>query len=590
MIQRNDEGASLSPDRNGRDERGKDDFGTDEHTTEAWDELRSLLLGPEQQKIEQLEGRLDTPEVHAQELARSLPEAVRMRINEDEQLANALAPTIDETLQLSVRENPQRVADALSPVMMPAIRKSIGDTIRAMVESLNAALERSLSVQGLRWRWESIRTGRPFAEVVLLRNLLYRVEEVYLIHRPSGSLLQHVATGERAVESPELVSGMLTAIQDFVRDSFGADSNETLDTFRVGDFTVWVEQGPLTAIAMVIRGSAPVELRERLRDAQTVIRAQWTPQLEQFDGDTQSFEPVRPVLGSCLVEAAVPNAKKKKKLSPAFVIAALVVIAGLVTWGAMAWRSSARWSDYLGRLRSEPGILVVDVQDDSSPYQIVGMLDPLAKDPAQLLAESGFSQDGVETHWEAYLSSHPDFVRARAVRVLNPPPSIRLGYEAGVLTLAGSASHEWIQRSKLLSSVLPFVKQADDSAIVNLDRQRLEQLRLVIEQIEWQCQADVPRIDPERLQKVGELVPWLEETLTTAEILEEEVTLVVVLTGQRANLAALMPLWVSQLEDEFTGLGLPESGWNLKGDPQPTAAAETDPLLLSFRLEFQPRD
>ena len=67
-----------------------------------------------------------------------------------------------------------------------------------MLESLNTTLEHSLSWRSLRWRLDARRTGKSFAEIVLLNTLVYRVEQVFLIHRPSGLLLQHLtARGRR---------------------------------------------------------------------------------------------------------------------------------------------------------------------------------------------------------------------------------------------------------------------------------------------------------------------------------------------------------------------------------------------------------
>ena len=88
-----------------------------------------------------------------------------------------------------------------------------------------------------------------------------RVEQVLLIHRPTGLKLEHCFAPTVAYQDPEMVSGMLTAIQDFVRDSFSAPPGETLDSLRVGDLEVWVEQGPHATIAAVIRGHAPASLR-----------------------------------------------------------------------------------------------------------------------------------------------------------------------------------------------------------------------------------------------------------------------------------------------------------------------------------------
>ena len=65
------------------------------------------------------------------------------------------------------------------------------------------------------------RTGKSFAEVVLLNTLVYRVEQVFLIHAQTGLLLQHVVADAVTAQDADMVSGMLTAIRDFARDSFG---------------------------------------------------------------------------------------------------------------------------------------------------------------------------------------------------------------------------------------------------------------------------------------------------------------------------------------------------------------------------------
>ena len=85
-----------------------------------------------------------------------------------------------------MRRDPHVLADALFPVMGPAIRKSITETLRGMLESFNEALDNSFSLRGLKWRVEAMRTGKPFAEIVLMHSLLYRVEQVFLIHRETG--------------------------------------------------------------------------------------------------------------------------------------------------------------------------------------------------------------------------------------------------------------------------------------------------------------------------------------------------------------------------------------------------------------------
>src|SRR5262249_34006249 len=206
-------------------------------------ELRSLIVGPEQRQLRAIQSRLDDPGTHAREVSQVLPQAVQLR-NTDPQLKRALAPAIEEAIASLVRRDPKQLADALFPAIMPAIRKAIAATLSGMLESMNRTLEHSLSIRSIKWRITAARTGKSFAEIVLLNTLLYRVEQVFLIHRKTGLLLQHVKAGPASVQDADLVSGMLTAIRDFVEDSFRVPEGESLDTLQGGDLSVWVERGP----------------------------------------------------------------------------------------------------------------------------------------------------------------------------------------------------------------------------------------------------------------------------------------------------------------------------------------------------------
>ena len=145
-------------------------------------------------------------------------------------------------LKTSVHKNPKVLADAIFPVLGPAIRKAISTTLMAMIQSLNMILNQSFSWRGIKWRLESLRSRRPFAEVILLHSLVYRVEQIFLIHRKTGLVLQHITADPSDSRDPDLVSGMLTAIQDFVKDTFDSEHGEMLDTLRMdGDHSLWIE-------------------------------------------------------------------------------------------------------------------------------------------------------------------------------------------------------------------------------------------------------------------------------------------------------------------------------------------------------------
>ena len=228
----------------------------------AYEELRHLIVAPETEGLAAVEERLDNLEKRTEDVSEVVAEAIHMRrATGDQALADALAPTIQETLRESVRRDPHVLADALFPVMGPAIRKSITETLRSMLQSFNEALDNSFSARGIQWRIEAMRTGRPFAEIVMMHSLLYRVEQVFLIHRETGLVLNHLVAPTVAAQAqdPDLVAGMLSAIQQFVRDSFKSKDSESLASLNIGDLQVWVEESPNAILAAVVRGHAPAD-------------------------------------------------------------------------------------------------------------------------------------------------------------------------------------------------------------------------------------------------------------------------------------------------------------------------------------------
>ena len=191
------------------------------------------------------------------------------------QLGEALAPVVERAVQRSIHKNPRTLTQILYPVFLPAIRKSIGEKIDQTFQSLNESLRYIFTWRGLKWRIEAWRTGTSFAEVVLKHSLVYRVEHVFLINRNSGLLISHLAAEDATSEDPQLISSMLSAIQDFVKDSFKEKEQDGLDTIRFGELRLWSEVGPFATLVAVIRGNPPEELHEILRDRLLHIHAEF---------------------------------------------------------------------------------------------------------------------------------------------------------------------------------------------------------------------------------------------------------------------------------------------------------------------------
>lgn len=435
-------------------------------------ELRSLLLGPAEAQLAEVHERLLNPQRQVEEVSRVLPDAIAVRSRQDDDLTTALAPTVSSALEYSVRKNPQPLADAIFPIMGPAIRKAIAAALSGMVQSFNETLTHSMSVQGLAWRWEAIRTGRSFSEVVLLHTLLFRVEQIFLIHKETGLLLCHVSAPNAAVQDADMVSGMLTAIQDFVSDSFTTRKGEELETLQVGELNVWIEQGPQAILAGVIRGNAPKELREVFQEALESIHLQYGIALSEFSGDATAFASAEPLLADCLqsgYDVEKHGAKAGRKLSPLMVIAGIVLLA-LVVWGFFWLRDRQRWNAYVEKLRAEPGIVITDIARRDGKHFVSGLRDPLSRDPATIIQNTGLDSGSVEERWQPFQALTPDFVLARATKSLDPPATVKLLLNDGLLESEGFASHQWVMETRRIARLLPGVSQYREDKLFDLER------------------------------------------------------------------------------------------------------------------------
>jgi hypothetical protein len=352
--------------------------------------------------------------VHSEEVGEVLPAALKQRAQKDNQLAEATLPLVEENIRQSVQRNPRILAEAIFPIIGPAIRKAIADALSQMVQSLNQTLENSLSPRGLRWRLEAIQTGKPFAEVVMLNSLLYRVEQVFLIHKKTGILLQHVTLNSAETQDGEMVSAMLTAIQDFVHDSFQTSEDATLDSLKVKDLSVWIENSPDAILAAVIRGNAPLNLREIFLEAIEQIQFEQETDLVKFEGDTAIFDDTKPVLQECLqMQLGEKDAPKGRILTPFNALASILIILILVG-GFFYVRDYWHWSNYVERLKNEPGIVVTQNNRGWFTHEIEGLRDDLALNPDAILSEYGFKPKDVESHWRAFQDLSPQFVLERA--------------------------------------------------------------------------------------------------------------------------------------------------------------------------------
>lgn len=482
------------------------------------EELRALLVGPQEQRLQKMQERLDGLSFSAAEVGRVLPTAISLQDQKPEApLAQALVPVVEGALFTLVQKDRERIAGALYPVMGPAIRKSIAESLTGLVQSLNQALEHSLSLRGLSWRVEAMRTGVSFGEVVLRHNLLFRVEQIFLIHKTSGLPMQHLAGTEVVAQDSGLVSGMLTALQDFVRDSFTSPSNEGIDMLKVGELNVWIEHGPQAILAAVIRGSAPESLRPMLRAALETIHIRFAGTLANFSGDDSELADARPLLESCMATQYKPQESRPSFMLILIVLAILLAVGFL---GVQAWQKARRWESFVNRLGEQHGIVIHAHGRHAGRYFVKGLRDPLAADPLPLLRESGVPAAQVDLIWEEYQAMYPEFILARARTALRPPANVALRLKGRTLVAEGRASHRWLAGVRRIASALPGVSGYEDGAVQDLDAQALATERAAIEKERLIFPPLGANLSPVMHETLERLAPHIKRLVVAATALD----------------------------------------------------------------------
>ncbi|MEM6998220.1 MAG: OmpA family protein [Pseudomonadota bacterium] len=423
----------------------------------AYDELKRLLLNDEQQSLEEIRHHVFNKKQRTEDIAEVLSDSVASASEDPEPLSNAMSTVIHGSINKLIKTDPQNFADALFPVMGPAIRKSINETLKSFMQSLNQVLEQNTSAQGLKWRFESWRTGIPYAELVLKNTLVYRVDEVFLIQPGSGLLMGYAAHPEAVTEDSDAVSAMLSAIQDFVRDSFAEDKKSGLETVELGDHTLWVVAGPQAILACAIRGIAPLTLRGKLQETLEKIHINFKSEIESFDGDRNSMGQVDEALAACLEEqrANEDNEDQKKSFFSPPLIIILIVIFILIcffTWRSMDYEN--RLTKLKSALDVQPGIVLYDSNELDDQLQLKLLVDPLADAIDDLPKQFKFDSDEIIFHKTAYQSLESEILLRRSKQILEPPNSVELSSSGNTLNISGVAPLNWISSSKNIMSAI----------------------------------------------------------------------------------------------------------------------------------------
>ncbi len=396
------------------------------------EQIRSLLLGENNEHITQV------VKENAREIVKSvISEAMHDRQREDDSLAQTMTPMIESAVEQSVANNKTNFVTYLYPVVGGLVRKSVAVFFNGFLEKLNSLIENSLTIKGLKWRFQAWRLGIPFTRYIIKKTFIYRVEQVFFIHRDTGLLLNHVVLENSQFNDANLVSAMLTAINDFMVDSFNTDTKDNLNIVKTENFTLAIQAGPQALLVAAVSGVMPNELQVHLQHSLEDLHSLYRNELKTFDGDDQAFNSSDAHLRKCLLTELNPNtaSAKKKPIMAIIVVASISLL--LLFWGFITWQQSA----FIKKIMSLPqpdGIYIQRTDKlDSEHIAITYFRDPAAVDLKSWLAEQHIQTSQITFTEIPYVSLSATLVLRKAKQIIQGYDKISLTLNNSTLLLSG---------------------------------------------------------------------------------------------------------------------------------------------------------
>lgn len=381
-----------------------------------------------------------------------LTEALHDRQSKDGSVNKVLLPLVEDSVEHSVTHHSDKLVSSLYPLMGSLVRKSVTAFLTDFMEKTNQLIDNSFTIKGMKWRFEARRAGVNFSQYVASQTFVYRVEHVFLIHRETGLLLSSAALNNVEKSDADLISSMLTAINDFVGDSFLTNEDglkEQLQTVTTDNFNLLIKPGPKAFVVAAITGNPPQAVSNQLQLTLEGIHSLYHNELSQFDGDNQTFVNSETQLRDCLLseQKTAESTSSKTPWFSWFLVLSLVVF---ISFQMFLWWGKVQLTDKIMMLDSQDGIIInhIEVQNDQK-VELDILRDPDAITVSSWLEQQGLSIEQLLLTERRYQSMAPEILKSRVERIMLQYPEVKTTWNEGVLVLSGSL--DFLKTEKLNS-------------------------------------------------------------------------------------------------------------------------------------------
>ena len=332
--------------QNGYEARRSQESAHSDSVDPEFEELRELFVGFMQKRIDRLQGEMSEQQ--------RILEEVEIKVNDKDSLVQLLSPIISDAISSTVRDSRDEIIEALYPITGQLVTRAVSGAMADFVRRVDNQMRRTFSFGRMTRAMRARVHGVSNAEIALRDSLPFEVVEIFLIHRESGLLVHHISTSSElsdseASDDADVVSAMLTAVHDFVKDAFGRGDEGTLEELHYGDTQIFTEAGKYTYIAVVTRGYEPMGYRSLMRDQVLSLEYEYFKELRDYSGDIRTVSEVERFLEPLDVAPDVDGADGTPKIE--------------------------KTDRHAGKLVSEPSVDVPEIAVDGDPPHAISTPD-----------------------------------------------------------------------------------------------------------------------------------------------------------------------------------------------------------------------
>jgi len=124
------------------------------------------------------------------------------------------------------------------------------------------------------------------------------VDEIFVM-TPSGMLLKHYTRRLRPDQDENIMAGMLTAVQNFIKESFD-EGGGRLREIKFENLDIMISYSDNVVLAAVIASKNPQKLKEKLSSAVREIESLCGHKLKDWDGDMSDIRQIDGVMKKLL--------------------------------------------------------------------------------------------------------------------------------------------------------------------------------------------------------------------------------------------------------------------------------------------------